>query len=176
MCCSICDIGVPGKWQTWKDSMSASNFVLIWEKFYRNFQNVESNFWRADSGKTTSLEWYADFKSSMSSVEDAEQWRQPSVSKLHENVDYVKEFILLNKRTTVCEVTNILGISLGLVQRAMKDEWSESVIQEIGFSTLTTHLLTPLCLYLKFRPRNKMTVPRPLYLLDLLHGLYLPKS
>jgi len=58
----------------------------------------------------------------MSSVEDAEQWRQPSVSNLHENVDYVKEFILLNKRTTVCEITNILGISLGLVQRAMKDE------------------------------------------------------
>jgi hypothetical protein len=58
----------------------------------------------------------------MTSVEDAEQWRQSSVSKLHENVDYVKDFILLNKRITICGVTNMLGISLGLVQRTMKDE------------------------------------------------------
>jgi len=58
----------------------------------------------------------------MSSVEDVEHWRQPSVSKLHENVDYVKEFILVNKRITICEVTNMLGISHGLVQRTIKDE------------------------------------------------------
>ena len=57
-----------------------------------------------------------------SSAEDAEQRRQQSLSKLHENVDYVKEFILLNKRITICEVTNMLGISLGLIQRTMKDE------------------------------------------------------
>jgi hypothetical protein len=58
----------------------------------------------------------------VSSVENAEQCRQPSVRKLHENVDYVNEFILLNKRITICEVTNMLGISLGLVQRTMKDK------------------------------------------------------
>jgi hypothetical protein len=86
------------------------------------FQNVRSSFWGADSGKNTRLEWFAEFNSSVSSVEDAGQWRQPSVSKLHEHLDYVKEFILLNKRITICEVTNMLGISLGLVQRTMKDE------------------------------------------------------
>jgi hypothetical protein len=58
----------------------------------------------------------------VSSVEDAEQQRQSSVSKLHENVHYVKEFILLNKRITTCEVTNMLGISLGLFERTVKDE------------------------------------------------------
>jgi hypothetical protein len=67
-------------------------FCFKLPKFYRNFQNVESSFWRADSGKNTSLEWFAEFKSSVPSVEDTEQWRQSSVSKLHENVDYVKEF------------------------------------------------------------------------------------
>jgi len=41
------------------------------------------------SGKNTSHEWSANFKSSVSSVEDFEKWRQPSVNKLHENVDYV---------------------------------------------------------------------------------------
>jgi hypothetical protein len=62
------------------------------------------------------------FKSSMSSVGDVEKWRQPSVSKLYENVDYVKEFILLNEGITICELTNMLGISLGLVQRTREDK------------------------------------------------------
>ena len=42
--------------------------------------------------------------------------------KLHENVDYVKEFILINRRITICEISNMLGISFGLVQRTMKDK------------------------------------------------------
>jgi len=42
--------------------------------------------------------------------------------QIAENVDYVKEFILINERITICEVTNMLGISLGLVQRTMKDK------------------------------------------------------
>jgi len=41
------------------------------------------------SGKNIRLEWFAEFKSSMSSVEDVEKWRQTSVSKLYENVDYI---------------------------------------------------------------------------------------
>jgi len=69
----------------------------------------------------------------------------------------------------------MLGISLGLVQRTVKDERFESVIQGIGFSTMTTHLLTLLFLYLNFWPRNKMTVPHTLYLQDLKHVLYLPR-
>jgi len=41
------------------------------------------------SGKNTSLEWFAEFKSSVSSIEYVEKWRQPSVRKLHENVYYI---------------------------------------------------------------------------------------
>jgi len=73
------------------------------------------------SGKNTKLEWFAEFKSSVSSVEDVEKWRQ-SVNKLHENVDYVKEFILLNKRKSICEVTTMLGITFVLVQRTREDK------------------------------------------------------
>ena len=73
-------------------------------------------------GKNTSHECFAVFESSVSSVEDVEKWRQPSVSKLCENVNYVKEFILLNEGITICELTNMLGISLGLVQRTREDK------------------------------------------------------
>jgi hypothetical protein len=66
-----------------------------------------SSFWRAESGKNTSFrEWFAKFKSNVSSVEDGEHLR---VRKTHVNVDYVKEFTLLNKRITTCEVTNMWG-------------------------------------------------------------------
>jgi hypothetical protein len=85
-------------------------------------QNVKNSFWKADNGKNTSLEWFAVFKSSVSSVESAEQCRQTSVSELHKNVDYEKEFIFLNKRITICEITDMLGNSLGLIQRTMKDK------------------------------------------------------
>lgn len=74
------------------------------------------------SGKNTSLEWFVEFKNSVSSVEDVEKWRLTSVSKLHENVAYVKEFILLNERITICEVTNMLGITFGLVQRNIQNK------------------------------------------------------
>jgi hypothetical protein len=40
-----------------KNSISASNLALNWgQKCYRNFQNLESNFWIADSGMNTSFE------------------------------------------------------------------------------------------------------------------------
>jgi len=79
-------------------------------------------FGEQTSGKNTSCEWSAEFKSSVSSFEDLEKWRQTSVNKLHENVDYVKEFILQNERITIWEVINMLRISLELVQRTMKDK------------------------------------------------------
>jgi hypothetical protein len=63
--------------------------------------------------QSPSLEWFAVFKSSVSSVESAEQCRETSVKKLHKNVDYVKEIVFLNKRITICEVTDMLGFHLG---------------------------------------------------------------
>jgi hypothetical protein len=48
------------------------------------------------------------------------------VSKTDENVDWVKEFIITNKRITICEMADILEISFVSVQRPMKDKWSET--------------------------------------------------
>jgi hypothetical protein len=63
--------------------------------------------------KNTSLEWFSKFKSSVTSVEDAERLRCPSVSKMDENVDCVKEVILINKRSTICEVAKCWEFHLG---------------------------------------------------------------
>ena len=119
---------------TWKMAdLKATDFVLNWAKLYKNFQNMESSFWREDK-------W-----------EEHKPWVVCWVQKhcvfcwicwemeiniseqIAENVDYVKEFILINERITICEVTNMLGISLGLVQRTMKDKWSQKWDSGFGF-------------------------------------------
>jgi hypothetical protein len=48
-------------------------FCVKLSKILQKLINVESRFWRADSGKNTRLEWRAELKSSVSSVEHAEQ-------------------------------------------------------------------------------------------------------
>jgi hypothetical protein len=45
----------------------------------------------------------------------------PSTSKTDENVDKVKGLFHKNRRITICEVADMLGISFGSVQRIQKD-------------------------------------------------------
>ena len=69
------------------------------------------------------------------------------------------------------------GLHLGHFRELLKTNDLKCGIQVIGFSTMTTHLLTLFCPYLNFWPWNKMTVvPHPLYSSDLSHGPYLPKT
>jgi hypothetical protein len=50
-----------------ENSISVSNFALNWrQKCYRNFQNLESSFWIADSGMNTSFEWFSRFRRGVS--------------------------------------------------------------------------------------------------------------
>jgi hypothetical protein len=43
------------------------------------------------------------------------------MSKTDENVDHVKEFIIGNRRTMICEVADKFGILFGSVQSILKD-------------------------------------------------------
>lgn len=72
-----------------KNSISASNFALNWgQKCYRNFQNLESNFWIADSGMNTSFEWFSSFKSGVChDDDDAAGSHHSSTRKGDENVN-----------------------------------------------------------------------------------------
>jgi hypothetical protein len=45
-----------------------------------------------------------------------------STSKTDENVDQAKEIVPRNKRITIHEVVNMLGISFGSVQSILKDD------------------------------------------------------
>jgi hypothetical protein len=61
------------------------------------------------------------FKSSLISVKDADHSGDPLTSQTGENVDKVKDLVLENRRITIHEVANILGISVGSVHTSLKD-------------------------------------------------------
>jgi DNA-binding transcriptional regulator GbsR (MarR family) len=57
----------------------------------------------------------------LTSVKDADHSGHPLTSKTDENVDKVKDLVLENRRITIHEVANILGISVGSVHTSLKD-------------------------------------------------------
>lgn len=65
-------------------------------------------------------ERFSQFKSDEMAVEDAAQSECTSTSKTPKNVDQEKA-VVIKKRITICEVTNMLGISFGSVQSILMD-------------------------------------------------------
>jgi len=61
------------------------------------------------------------FKSSLTTVKDADHSGHPLTSKTGENVDKVKDLVLEHRRITIHEVANILGISVGSVHTSLQD-------------------------------------------------------
>jgi len=94
VCHLIWNSGVPIKWQTWRNSMSASNFALQWGK------NATETFGEWAMGRTQVFEWFSKFKSSVILVEDAEHLGHPLMSK---TMGWVKELVLENTEITLHE-------------------------------------------------------------------------
>jgi hypothetical protein len=55
-------------------------------------------------------DWFSDFRSSVTSVEDAKCLVHLSASKTDKNVDGMKEFVLKNSIIGLCGVADMLGI------------------------------------------------------------------
>jgi hypothetical protein len=65
-------------------------------------QNLGSNFWIADVGRTQIFEWFSKFKSGVSSDEGVKCSEHPLTRKMDGNVNGVEELILVKRRITVC--------------------------------------------------------------------------
>jgi hypothetical protein len=70
---------------------------------------------------TQALEWFSNFKSGVTSVENAECYRPLLMSKTDENVNQVMEFVLENIRIITHEAADMVGISFGSVHSVLKD-------------------------------------------------------
>jgi hypothetical protein len=66
--------------------------------------------------------WYKRFKDGRTSVDDDERSGRPSTSKTPENIANVHEAILADRRRTIHDVCEIVGLSYGTVQRIPSDD------------------------------------------------------
>ena len=63
--------------------------------------------------KTRVYGWYKRFQDGREDVEDDERPGRPSTSTTDENVEEVKEMVINDRRITIREVTNDVGMSIG---------------------------------------------------------------
>ena len=63
--------------------------------------------------KTRVYEWYKRFQDGREDVEDDERLRRPTTPTTDENVEKVKEMVINDRRITIREVADDVGISIG---------------------------------------------------------------
>jgi hypothetical protein len=68
--------------------------------------------------------WYKRFKDGRTSVDDDERYGRPSTSTTPENIAKVREAILADRRQTIHDVCEIVGLSYGTVQRILADNFN----------------------------------------------------
>ncbi|XP_018337789.1 PREDICTED: putative uncharacterized protein FLJ37770 [Trachymyrmex septentrionalis] len=78
-------------------------------------------FGESTMSKTRVYEWYKRFKKSREDVEDDDRSGRPSTSITDDNVERVKKMILENRRITIREVADDVGISFGSCQAIFSD-------------------------------------------------------
>jgi hypothetical protein len=65
--------------------------------------------------------WYRRFKDGQTSVDDNKHSGRPSTSTTPENLAKVRKAILADRRRTIHDVCEIVGLSYGTVQRILAD-------------------------------------------------------
>jgi hypothetical protein len=73
-------------------------------------------------GQKQTYEWFKRFKKGWMSVDDDERSGRPSTGTTTENVAKVRGTIREDRRRTIHDVCNIVGLSYGTCQRILSDE------------------------------------------------------
>ena len=73
-------------------------------------------------GRSTVFEWHARFKAGRESIEDDERSGRPATSKIHENVEKVRELVLEDRRRTIRQLCDMVGISYGVCQEILTQD------------------------------------------------------
>jgi len=118
----------------------------VWVKFCfklrksssETFELLQQAFGVDVLSRTKCFEWFKRFKEGRTSVKNNQRPGRPSTSKTNETVARVREIIRNNRRLTIREVAENIGISYGSCQ--------EILTKELGMSRIAAkfvpHLLT----------------------------------
>ena len=108
--------------------------------------------------KTSVYEWYKRFQDGRVDVEDDERSGRPSTSTIDENVKKVEKMVMNDRRITIREVADEVGISIGSCHNifsnvlGMKRVAAKFIPKLLNFDL--THLLTRRCLFVIFWPKT----------------------
>ena len=82
---------------------------------------LKKAYGESSMSKTRVYEWYKRFQDGREDVEDDEHLGRPSTSTTHENVERVKEMVMNDRRITIREVADDVGISIGSCHKIFSD-------------------------------------------------------
>lgn len=94
-----------------RNEISAAETLRMLRKAFGNSTMSQKNVYK----------WYKDFKEGRERVDDLERSGRPSTSTDDQHVNKVKELVLKNRRLTVKDLTDMIGISEGSVKTILKD-------------------------------------------------------
>ncbi|XP_032690622.1 uncharacterized protein LOC116853602 [Odontomachus brunneus] len=80
-------------------------------------------FGESSMNKTSIYKWYKCFQKSREDVKDDERPGRSSTSTTDDNVEKVKKMIMNNRRITIREVADDIGIPFGSCQAIFSDLW-----------------------------------------------------
>ena len=110
-------------WPIFRNKESASNFVSILKKTAaETHQILQEAFGENAMSQSKTFLWYKLFKDGRTSAaDDDERSGRASTSTTPENIAKVREAILADRRQTIPDVCEIVGLSYGTVQRILAD-------------------------------------------------------
>jgi hypothetical protein len=73
-------------------------------------------------GRTQTFEWFSRFKHGETSVEDCDRLGRPSTGRTDENVENVRKIVYEDRRNTITEIADRLGLSSGTCQRILTED------------------------------------------------------
>ncbi|EDW55836.1 GM17389 [Drosophila sechellia] len=77
---------------------------------------LEKSFGNDTLKKTVVYQWHERFRSGRESVNDDERSGRPSTSKTDENIDKIKDWMIVDRKLTIREMAEELDIAFGSVQ------------------------------------------------------------
>jgi len=96
------------------------------KSFTETVQMLTQAFGDESMSKTRIYEWYNRFKKGRTSIEDDERSGRPTTAKTDKNIEKVRELIRSNRRLTVREVAEDVGISKTVCDEILTDDTTEA--------------------------------------------------